>query len=399
MGEGVDHKPLSSRSEASVVCVTRVDLIALGLVVLTGLVGLRKGLIASLLAITGIVAGAVIGARVAPAVLHNGAHSPYAPLVALGGAVIGAAVLEALGSMAGSFFRSGLRFPPLRALDTAGGLVLGAAAGLALVWVFGAAALLLPGQRSLRESVQRSELLQRLNKIVPPEKLLNALARVDPFPSIAGPAIPVEPPTPEVANNPVVRAAAPSIVRVLGTACGLGISGSGWIAAPHTVLTAAHVVAGEESTYVVQSGSQVRLSARAVAFDPRNDLAVLRVPSLGAAPLRLADPSPGASVAIVGYPLNGPLDAEPGRIGRTASVLTDDAYGNGPVRRTITSLAGMIRHGNSGGPAIDVDGRVQVTVFAARLGGDGGGYGIPAGVVRKVLASATGPVSTGECAP
>jgi S1-C subfamily serine protease len=383
--------------------MTRLDWIALALVAFTGLVGFRKGLAASLLAITGIVAGALIGARVAPAFLHNGAHSPYAPLVALGGAVIGAAVLEALGSMVGSFFRSGMRFPPLRAFDTAGGVVLGAAAGLALVWVFGAAALLLPGQRSLRESVQRSEVLPRLNDIVPPEKLLNALARVDPFPSIAGPAIPVEPPTPDVANDPVVRAAAPSVVRVLGTACGLGISGSGWVAAPGMVVTAAHVVAGEQSTYVVQSGSRVRLPARAVAFDPRNDVAVLSAPALSAAPLRLADPVPGASVAIVGYPLNGPLDTEPGRIGRTASVLTDDAYGHGPVRRTITSLGGMIRHGNSGGPALDVDGRVQVTVFAARIdsegGGGGGGYGIPAEVVRKVLATATAPVSTGECAP
>src|SRR5712691_3717483 len=104
--------------------MTRLDWIALGFVVLTGLFGLRKGLVASLLAITGIVAGAVIGARVAPAFLHHGAHSPYAPLVGLGGAVVGAAVLEALGSMAGSFFRSGMRFPPLRAFDTAGGLVL-----------------------------------------------------------------------------------------------------------------------------------------------------------------------------------------------------------------------------------------------------------------------------------
>ena len=66
--------------------------------------------------------------------------------------------------MVGSFFRAGLRFPPLRALDSAGGLVVGGAAGLALVWVFGAAALLLPGQRSLRQSVQRSEVLRRLNE-------------------------------------------------------------------------------------------------------------------------------------------------------------------------------------------------------------------------------------------
>ncbi len=378
--------------------MTRVDWIALGLVALTGLIGLRKGLVASLLAITGIVLGAVLGARLAPHFLHGGSHSPYAPLVALAGAVICAAVLEAVGSMVGSFFRAGLRFPPLRALDTAGGLVLGGAAGLALAWVFGAVALLLPGQRSLREDVQRSEVLRRLNDIVPPERLLNALARVDPFPSIAGPAIPVEPPTPAVVDNPVVRRAAPSVVRVIGTACGLGISGSGWVASPGVVVTAAHVVAGERSTYVVQSESENRLRAEVIAFDSRNDVAVLRVAGLAARPLPLAHPEPGASVAIVGYPLNGPLDSEPGRIGRTAEVLTDDAYGHGPVRRTITSVAGEIRHGNSGGPAIDTNGRVQLTVFAARVG-DEGGYGIPTEVVRNVLASARGPVSTGDCAP
>jgi S1-C subfamily serine protease len=68
------------------------------------------------------------------------------------------------------------------------------------------------------------------------------------------------------------------------------------------------------------------------------------------------------------------------------------------VTRTITSLAGLVRHGNSGGPAIDGDGHVQLTVFAARVGSSGG-YGIPADVVRKVLDSARGPVSTGPCAP
>lgn len=375
-----------------------LDWIALGLIALTGLIGLRKGLVASALAIVGVVAGAVLGARVAPLLLPGGAHSPYTPLVALGGAVLGAAVLEALGSTVGSFFRSSLRLTPLRALDSAGGLVVGAAAGLALVWIIGAAALLLPNQRSLRQSVQRSEVLRRLNDIVPPERLLNVLARVDPFPSITGPPIPDEPPTPAVVDDPVVRSAAPSVVRVLGTACGLGISGSGWVAAPGVVVTAAHVVAGERATAVVQSQSDHRLTATPIAFDSKNDIAVLHVPELTARPLPAIEPQDGDSVAIVGYPLNGPLDSEPGRIGRTATILTDDAYGNGPVRRSVTSLGGAVRHGNSGGPAIDTQGRVQLTVFAARVGGEGG-YGIPTQVVQKVLASATGPVSTGACAP
>ena len=169
--------------------------------------GLRRGLVAGLLAIAGIVLGAVIGAHIAKVVLPGGSHSPYAPLVGLAGAVVGAMVLETVGSMVGSLFRSGLRFPPLRALDSAGGLVLGAAAGLALVWVFGATALLLPGQPTLRRDVQRSALLRQLNSIVPSDRLLHALARVDPFPTIAGPEIPAGPLDGPIAGDRAVRAA------------------------------------------------------------------------------------------------------------------------------------------------------------------------------------------------
>jgi S1-C subfamily serine protease len=129
----------------------------------------------------------------------------------------------------------------------------------------------------------------------------------------------------------------------------------------------------------------------------RNDIALLRVPGLSARPLRLVDPRPGAAVAILGYPENGPFNAIPGRIGTTAAVIARDAYGRGPVSRTVTSLSGDVRHGNSGGPAVDATGAVQLTVFAARTGG-GGGFGIPASIVRADLAAARGPVSTGACA-
>jgi S1-C subfamily serine protease len=184
-------------------------------------------------------------------------------------------------------------------------------------------------------------------------------------------------------------------VRVLGTACGLGVEGSGWVARPELVVTAAHVVAGEEDTTVLPS-SGGSLPAQVVAFDSHDDVAILRVPGLDAVPLPLAEPRPGAAVAIVGYPLNGPLDATAGRIGTTATVVAEDAYGRGPTRRVVTSLSGRIQHGNSGGPAVDASGAVQATVFAARSVG-GGGYGVPASIVREDLAAAGGRVSTGPC--
>ena len=375
-----------------------VDWVAIGVVTLTALVGLRKGLIASALSVVGIVAGAILGARLAPGLLPQGSRSPYTPLVALGGAVILAALLEALASIAGSMFRQGLRLTPLRALDSLGGLVLGAATGLAIVWVLGAAALLLPGQRELRRNAQESEILRRLNDIVPPSSLLHALARVDPFPAIAGPATPVAPPDPSVLRFPGVRASSPSVVRVHGTACGLGIAGSGWVVAPGLVVTAAHVVAGESDTTVTQPSSTQRLPARAVAFDAKNDIAVLRVPALGARPLPMATPQSGASVAIVGYPEDGPLTATPSRIGTTATILAENAYGKGPVPRTVTSVGGNVRHGDSGAPAIDTRGQVQATIFAARVGSSGG-YGVPSDLVREIVATSGGPVSTGGCAP
>ena len=76
-----------------------------------------------------------------------------------------------------------------------------------------------------------------------------------------------------------MRAARASVVRVLGTACGLGVQGSGWVAGNGLVVTNAHVVAGQDDTTVQIGGAGERLDAQAVHFDPRNDLAILRVPA------------------------------------------------------------------------------------------------------------------------
>jgi S1-C subfamily serine protease len=377
--------------------VTKVDLIALGFVALTAFIGWKKGLISSALSLAGIVFGAWLGSRLAPQLLQDGTHSPYTPLAALAGAAVGAILFETLGTLAGSALRSRVRKRKLSTFDATGGLVLGAFAGIAVVWVLGAVALLLPGQTDLRRGAQGSALLQRLNRFVPPTEVLNALARIDPFPAITGPAAPVAPPDPRLAGAVGVRRAAPSVVRVLGMACGVGVEGTGWVASSNLIVTAAHVVAGQSDT-VVELRSGGRLAADVVVFDSRNDVAVLRVHELGLRPLPLAAARSGTPVAVLGFPENGPFTVTPARIGRTSMVLAEDAYGAGPVTRTITSLRGRVRHGDSGAPAVDAHGAVQATIFAARLGSSGG-YGVPADVVRADLKAAGQPVSTGDCAP
>ena len=378
--------------------LTTIDWVGLGLIALTAFAGLRRGLIASALSLGGLVAGAYLGSRAAPHLLHGGSDSPWTPLASLGGAVVGALLLQTVAGIAGSFVRGGLKLTPFRFIDSLGGLALGAVTGVALVWVVGATALLVPGQTRLRREVQQSQIVRRLDEAVSPSRLLHLLARIDPFPSIVGPAAPSKPPTPAIARLPAVRRAEGSVVKILGDACGVGVEGSGWFATSDLVVTAAHVVAGERATTVEIPGGRGFRQATAVAFDPGNDVAVLRVHGAPAVrPLRLVEPLPGAAVGIIGYPENGPLTVTPGRVGRTAVVLTRDAYGHGPVPRTITAVAGRVRHGDSGGPAVDASGAVESTIFAARIGAPSG-YGVPASFVRRALDSAKSAVSTGDCA-
>jgi len=377
---------------------TTVDWISIGLILLFAIGGWRRGLIASALSLVGLVAGAYLGSKVAPHLLRSGSASQWTPVASLIGAVIGATLLQTLGALAGSFVRGGLRLSPFRLFDSMAGVVFGGVTGVAFVWVLGATALLLPGHTSLRREVARSVIVRRLDEALPPRRALNLLARVDPFPSIAGPAAPNLPPSPSVERDPVISKAAHAVVRVIGTACGIGVEGTGWFADDQLVVTAAHVVAGEDDTRVQIPDVDGLHSAQVVAFDSHNDVAVLRVPDVHVQPLQAAQPEDGAAVAIVGYPENGPLTTAAGRVGRTSTVLTQDAYGRGPVSRSITAVAGDIRHGNSGGPAIDRAGHVEATIFAARIGSSGG-FGIPADVVRRVLDSAgQRPVSTGSCA-
>jgi S1-C subfamily serine protease len=378
--------------------VTWVDWAVVAFAALLAVRGAQQGFVAGALALLGFVAGAVVGGRLASAMLDSGSHSRYAPLIALGGGLLLVVLFQALGLRIGLELRSEvIRIPPLRSLDTVGGLLLGAATGLFLAWVVGVVALQLPGQTALRRDVQRSFVLGQLNSLLPPSTLLQALARFDPFPALGGPIAQVPAPNPDVLRVPGVRAAAPSVVRILGSACGLGIEGSGWVAAPKTVVTAAHVVAGEDDTTVTPYGSSTKLGAQVIGFDSTNDIAVLRVPGLGRRPLPLVNARPGVAVAVLGYPEDGPFNATPARIGTTITALLTDAYGRGPVNRAVTTLRGTLRHGDSGGPAVNGNGAVETVVFASRVGG--GGFGVASSAVRTNLANAKRPVSTGACAP
>jgi S1-C subfamily serine protease len=279
--------------------------------------------------------------------------------------------------------------PGLRAIDTAAGAVLGAGAALLLSWALGAVLLYLPGQFELRRAVQESAILSRINDRFPPERLLETLERVDPLGVLVGPPVSVPPPSTRVTRDPDVVRASRSVVRITGLACGLGVEGSGWIAGRGLVVTNAHVVAGITRPRVDRGEGTDDASSTVVAFDTENDVAVLRVTGLRGAPLSLAEPERGVAVALIGYPGNGPLTRIPGRLGGTSPFVSRDAYGRGPVTRTVTAIRGVVRPGLSGGPGVDARGRVRTTVFARRPA-ERGGYGVPPEVVRATLEQSRG---------
>ena len=377
-----------------------LDWIILAAALVLAVYGYGRGFIVGALSLAGFAAGAFLGTRLGPQLLAQGSSSPYAPAFGLVGALLGGAILATGLEGVGARLRRALILPGLSLADGLLGAALSACLALGAAWIVAAVALQAPGNPSLRADIQRSAILQGLNALLPTEAVLNALARFDPLPSLGLPVEPLAAPPAGIARLGRVRAAEASVVRVLGTACGLGIEGSGWVAAPGLVVTNAHVIAGESDTTVQVGGRPPGLPATVVGRDVRNDLAVLRVAGLDAPSLALAGTAdPGEGAAIMGYPRNGPFDVRDVRVGATRTVVTQDAYGRGPVTRAVTTLRGLVRPGNSGGPVIDTRGHVAATVFAATVGGGPhGGYGVPLASVEHDLASVHGPVSSGSCA-
>jgi S1-C subfamily serine protease len=382
--------------------MTALDWLILTATALFAVSGYLRGLIVAALSLLGFALGALAGTRLAEALLPSGSASPYAPLFGLVGALIAGGILASGFEGVGLRLRRALPpLPVLGILDGLGGAAFSAAVALAIAWLLGTVLLAVPDGASLRSTIERSVILRRLDELLPPSgALLNAIARIDPLPSIGGREAHIAPAPAAIAHTPAAARAHRSVVRILGTACGLGIEGSGWVLAPNEVLTNAHVVAGERDTTVERFGEAPPQPATVVMFDPRDDLAILHVDRLGLPPLFLVrDPKAGTPAAILGYPQDGPFDIEPGRIGRTQTVLTQNAYGRGRVARALTPIRGLVRPGNSGGPMIDAGGKVVTTVFAATTSkGPRGGFGVANAVVARDLDRVAGPVTTQGCA-
>ncbi len=380
--------------------MTLVDWMIVALLLILVPLGYTRGLLVAGLGLGGFAVGAAVGARVAPLLLEGGSGSPYAPGIALlGGLLIGGLVAAVLEGVALSLRD---RLPPggaLASADSAGGAVAFAGLGLAIAWVAGALALNAPALSEVRDDAQQSVILGALNDVLPPSgPVLNVLNRVTPTPRIEGPSADVPPAGRGILADPEIVAASDSVVHVVGTACGLNISGSGWVAGDGIVVTNAHVIAGQDDTEVVTRDGTEH-DATAIAYEPRDDIAVLRVDGLGATPLPLAPRAEPRTVgAVLGFPGDGDFSAVAGPDGDHGRGDEPGLLRGRPDPAPDDVVPGRGRAGNSGGPIVDGEGRVQTTVFAATVDETPAeGLGVPNQRAQIALDGAGEEVDTGAC--
>jgi S1-C subfamily serine protease len=374
--------------------------------------GYRQGFVIGLLSFVGFFGGALIGLQLGPLLAQHFEDDPVRVLVSLA-AVFGlAAAGQAVAGFVGAQLREAISNPSARRLDDLGGALVSVIAVLVVVWLV-AAPLASSSLPWLARSVRNSAILGTVDRVMPDQAraLSDALRQTvdtrgfpDVFDGLTPTRVrPVPEPNAALANSQLVRNAESSVVKVLGTApsCSRRIEGSGFIYAPQHVMTNAHVVAGTRSNTVEVKGN--KRSARVVAYDPQRDLAVLYVPGLNGPVMPFASrpAQTGADAIVLGFPLDGPYNAQGARIRDRRGITGPDIYNSGKVNREVYTIRGLVRSGNSGGPMVATDGSVLAVIFAAAADDPQTGFAITAEEASPVAAAgqnATQGTGTGDCA-
>ena len=382
------------------------------LVVLTvayALSGYWQGFIAGACATAGLLMGGLAGIWLAPVLLGDAAPSLWVSLGALFVVLVMASVGQAILQFFGTRLRDRITWQPVRAVDAVGGSVLSVVAVLLVAWMLGVA---ISGSRipGISPQVRESKVLITVNDVMP-VRAQQALRSFDNlvgssfFPRYLEPfarenIVEVAPADRRVLRDPDVRGAGPSVFKIRSNnRCGSGVEGTGFLYAPGKLMTNAHVVAGVTEPTVRVGDESV--DGTVVYYNPDVDVAVIDVPGLDGPTIQfdLAGRE-GQQGAVLGFPEDGPFNAQPVRIRSDQRLRSPDIYGNGTVTRHVFSLRGLIRPGNSGGPVVSTEGRVLGVVFAASVSDRDTGYALTSDQVRRAAAlglNAEEKVSSGNC--
>lgn len=388
-----------------------VDIVLVVLVVLFAINGYRQGFVVGVLSFVGFIGGALIGLQLAPYAATRFDTPSGKVIASLVVILVVAILLQALASVLGSRIRRSIRNRTAEVIDDLGGAIVSVLAVLVVAWMI-AVPLGSSSLPSVAKGVRTSVIVHGVDRAMPSgarvlyDRLRDSVNTSD-FPDVFGGLTPtqvrsVPPPDPKLANSPVVQRLHKSVLKIVGDApsCSRRIEGSGFVFSRHHVLTNAHVVAGTRSVMVEQN--EQRIPATVVAYDSQRDLAVLYAPNLSAPTLSFA-PSPaseGDNAVVLGYPLDGPYNAQSARIRDHRSIRGPNIYNDGSVDREVYTIRSEVRSGNSGGPLVSPAGSVYGVIFAAAADDPETGFALTAAEAAPVVDAGrtdTTPAATDSC--
>ncbi|WP_316522685.1 MarP family serine protease [Kitasatospora brasiliensis] len=391
-----------------------LDVLLIAAAVAFAVSGYRQGFVVGVLSLVGFLGGGLLAVELLPLLLLDRiGPGTTASVVAVVVVIVLAAIGQAITAHFGWKLRGHIGRRPARVLDASGGAVVNVVSMLLVAWLIGSA---LAGASlpTVSRQVRSSAVLGGVQNTLPSDApnwfsdFSKVLAR-NGFPQVFNPfehepITQVDSPDPALAASPAVARARQSLVKVVGTAtsCGKTLEGSGFVFAPHRVMTNAHVVGGVSEPTVQIGGVGQLYDATVVRYDWQRDIAVLDVPKLNAPALAFAGEAKTNDSAIVaGFPENGAFNVQPARIRGRIQANGPDIYHRGQVVRDVYSVRSVVRQGNSGGPLLTPDGEVYGVVFAKSLDSADTGYVLTAAEVREDVergGAASGRVDTQGCA-
>jgi uncharacterized membrane protein required for colicin V production len=393
--------------------VNWVDVLVLVLALLAGVSGARQGMVTAAASFIGVLVGAVIGVRIAPSLIQRFETPEVRVAAGVSIVIVLVALGETLGVWLGRTVQNRIDAEALRQVDSFLGAGVQGAAALVVAWLVALPLTESSAYTGLTSAVRDSSVLRVVDMMMPnvlrelPAELTKLLD-VSGFPDVLAPFSPtpitdVGPADPVLLNSPVVREARASVlkVRARATSCSRALEGTGFVVAPQRVITNAHVVAGADRVSV--ETSRGLLDAVVVSYDPKADIAVLKVPALRAPVLQLA-PEPaatGLNALVLGYPLDGPYTASAARVRDRIRLRGPDIYNGDTVVRNVYTVRAVVRSGNSGGPLLDGSGQVLGLVFGAAVDDDETGFVLTDEEIADDIAAAssqTEQIPTGACA-
>lgn len=394
--------------------INTLDFIALLLVIVAAVIGLRTGAIPQVLGLVAAGGAIVLIVAFAPELTRalSSLEQPARAIVAIGGAFLLVAMAQAIGSSLGSAASNLLGGGLVGGIDAALGALLGAAQALVVVWLIGGllAASSLPGVAATAQTSTAvrwllgvlpppGEVIGEIGAIVDESGLPQVFSGLEPLPA---PAIEL-PPDSEVAG--IAARAIASTVRVQTRACAASFTGTAFAVADGYFLTNAHVVAGAERVtlrHVAADGEGSDARGEVVLFDPELDVALIHAPELPLPSMVLAPEAPGRGTvgATLGYPTGSGLTVLPAVVTAEIRARGRDLYGDDPVARDVLELRAAIEPGASGGPFVLANGTVGGLVFAESRTDEMVGYALDPADVAVAIApglTETEPVDTGPC--